>query len=75
MGSSRDDGGKRTTPLSSDDRLMTCHCPISYHHERQGGRVVAVLDQELPDIMEMCFGRCARCGLPYHTEFSATEPD
>ena len=57
---------------------VTCQCPISYHVETRltpsgGMHKVAVLDEELPSIMEMCFGRCQRCGLPYHTEFTADE--
>jgi hypothetical protein len=59
---------------------LTCQCPISYHVETryygQNGQLphkVAVLDEPLPDVMEMCFGRCQRCGLPYHTEFTSEE--
>lgn len=56
--------------LKVSDRL-TCQCPISYHVEtRRDGHRVHVLDGELPTLMQMCFGRCERCGLPYHTEFS-----
>lgn len=59
---------------TSDDDVVTCQCPISYHTVRMpDGNRVQVLDGELPDIMVMCFGRCQRCGLPYHTEFTAEE--
>lgn len=61
-----------TDKTNSD--LLTCQCPISYHVEtRTNGHRVAVLDEPLPTIMEMCFGRCPRCSLPYHTEFTADE--
>ena len=51
---------------------LTCQCPISYHVEtRSDGHQVAVWDQEPPSLMQMCFGRCQRCALPYHTEFSS----
>lgn len=46
-----------------------CECPISYHQEWRGDRMVQVLDGDLPTMMQMCVGRCERCGLPYHTEF------
>lgn len=63
-------------PKTSDDLDLTCQCPISYHLiDMPNGDKRAVLDGELPDIMVMCFGRCERCGRPYHTEFSATEPE
>ena len=52
------------------DRLI-CQCPISYHAVHfEDGRVMQVLDEELPTVMHMCYGRCERCGLPYHTEFN-----
>lgn len=55
------------------DRL-TCQCQISYHVEtRSDGRKVAVWDEEPPTFVQMCFGRCPRCGLPYHTEFTKEE--
>jgi hypothetical protein len=63
-------------PLSSDDKLLTCQCAVSYHQVvMPDGNVVQVLDAgaELPDIMMMCFGRCERCGLPFHNEFIAEE--
>jgi hypothetical protein len=51
-----------------------CQCEISYHVEtRRDGRKVAVWDEESPSFVEMCFGRCPKCGLPYHTEFTADE--
>ena len=52
---------------------VTCECAISYHVEQRNGRLVSVWDQEPAPLMEMCFGRCQRCGLPYHTEFIADE--
>jgi hypothetical protein len=55
------------------DRL-TCQCAISYHVEqRANGRYVAVWDEEPPSLVQLCFGRCQRCGLPFHTEFTADE--
>lgn len=57
--------------------LVTCQCPVSYHLVHfESGNVMQVLDkgEELPGLMQMCFGRCNRCGLPYHTEFTAEEP-
>jgi hypothetical protein len=48
---------------------VICECPVSYHQEWRGDRMVQVLDQELPDIMTMCVGRCERCGLPFHDDF------
>jgi len=50
--------------------LTECQCPISYHVNERG---VAVWDQEPMSVMEMCFGRCQRCGLPYHTDFTSDE--
>lgn len=57
---------------------VTCQCPISYHVETRrypngSTHQVAVWDQEPPSFVEMCFGRCQNCGLPYHTEFTADE--
>ena len=58
---------------SSTDRL-TCQCAISYHQVHfEDGHVVYRIDEELPGILDMCFGRCERCGLPYHTEFTSDE--
>jgi len=54
--------------LEVKNRLV-CTCPVSYRVE--GRRFVC--DGELPTVMEMCYGRCERCGLPYHTEFSGDE--
>jgi hypothetical protein len=54
---------------------IECQCPISYHVEkRRDGHLVAVWDEPPPSVMHMCFGRCERCGLPYHTEFTRDEP-
>jgi hypothetical protein len=53
---------------------VECMCPVSYTITERNGRMVAQWDQEPPSLMQMCFGRCQRCGLPYHTEFTATEP-
>lgn len=51
---------------------LECECPISYHVEvRRDGSRVHVWDEEPPPLMQMCFGRCPRCGLPYQTEFAA----
>ncbi len=64
----------RKEPLSSDDKLTTCQCPISYHEVvMPDGNHVAVLDEELPELLTMCFGRCERCGLPFQTDFTAEE--
>jgi len=66
---------KITVKEPVQDRL-TCQCVISYHGVvMPDGNVVQVLDEgeELPSFVEMCFGRCQRCGLPYHTEFTADE--
>jgi hypothetical protein len=60
---------------AQNDRL-TCQCAISYHQVHfEDGHVVQRLDEgeELPSLMVMCFGRCQRCGLPFHTEFSCDE--
>jgi len=56
--------------------LLTCQCAISYHVVHfEDGTTRQVLDEgeELPGIMQMCLGRCQRCGLPYHTEFTSEE--
>jgi hypothetical protein len=61
--------------MTKFDRLV-CQCPISYHTVHfEDGRVMQVLDEgeELPSVMQMCCGRCERCGLPYHTEFATDE--
>lgn len=58
----------------ADISALICNCSISFHTEtRPDGRLVAVWDEQPPGLMQMCFGRCPRCGLPYHTEFSAEE--
>lgn len=62
------------TSKSPTPSLTECQCPISYHVEkRSNGHLVAVWDEEPPSFVQMCFGRCERCGLPYHTEFTAEE--
>lgn len=60
------------TKLVETNRLV-CQCPISYHVEMRNGRGVHVLDGELPTLADLCWGRCERCGLPFHTEFSGNE--
>lgn len=53
---------------------VTCECAISYHVvETRDGRRIYAWDEEPPGLMQMCFGRCTRCGLPYHTEFTRDE--
>lgn len=63
-------------PLSSDDKLTVCECPVSYHEVvMPDGNRVAVLDEgmELPDLMTLCVGRCTRCGLPFQNDFTSEE--
>jgi hypothetical protein len=60
---------RSTSQKTKVDRL-TCQCAISYHTEQlDDGRVIAVLDEELPSALEMCHGRCQRCGLPFQIDF------
>lgn len=57
---------------------LTCQCAISYHQVHfENGQLLYVLDKgvELATIMEMCHGRCERCGLPYQIDFPNEEPD
>ena len=54
--------------------LTECMCPISFTITARNGRMVAEWDEEPPPLMQMCFGRCQRCGLPYHNEFTKEEP-
>jgi hypothetical protein len=64
-----------STSAAPTPSSLECQCPISYTVKHlPDGRRVAEWDQEPPSLMEMCFGRCPRCGLPYHTEFSTEEP-
>jgi hypothetical protein len=54
----------------------TCQCTISYHIvKKPNGGLVAVWDQEPVPVLQMLFGRCDRCKLPFHTEFSTEEPN
>jgi hypothetical protein len=55
----------------------TCQCEISYHQVHfDNGQILIALDEgfELPTVMEMCSGRCDRCGLPYQTDFPNENP-
>jgi hypothetical protein len=66
---------KLPTPSSIEDRL-TCQCAISYHQVHfENGQLLNVLDEgvELVTIMEMCHGRCERCGLPFQRDFPKEE--
>lgn len=64
--------------ITTSDEVVavTCECPVSYHNViMPDGAIVQRWDEhtELPDIMQMCFGRCARCGLPFHTGFTTED--
>jgi hypothetical protein len=55
----------------------TCQCTVSTHVVHfEDGHMMEVLDEgcKLPSLGVMCFGTCADCGLPYHTDFQNEEP-
>jgi hypothetical protein len=54
---------------------VTCECTISFHYVTMpNGDQFAVWNEEPPAFAQMMWGRCDRCKLPYHTEFSLEEP-
>jgi hypothetical protein len=54
---------------------LACECTISYRHvKKPNGECIYLWNEEPPAFAQMMWGRCDRCKLPYHTEFSRDEP-
>ncbi len=59
-------------------KALTCECVIGYHTVRKpDGTYRQELDAgcDIPNIMELCFGTCYKCGLPYFDQAELGGPN